>query len=123
MTIRDVDHLVYGEDGGFHPSKKMSLSSSICPTHTPRALVCQRSIRGQIRAWPLWGRDDELDWSVGRSALDETSATDETVFLFTSDNGPWIAYGDHAGVTPFREAKATGLTGNTVPVLFATRLN
>jgi len=33
--------------------------------------------------------------------------------LFTSNNGPWISYGDHAGVTPFREAKGTGFDGGT----------
>ena len=29
----------------------------------------------------------------------------------TSDNGPWISYGNHAGVTKFREAKATAFDG------------
>jgi arylsulfatase A-like enzyme len=31
--------------------------------------------------------------------------------LFTSDNGPWISYGERAGVTPFREAKGTSFDG------------
>jgi arylsulfatase A-like enzyme len=33
--------------------------------------------------------------------------------LFTSDNGPWTSYGNHAGKTPFREAKGTGFDGGT----------
>lgn len=55
----------------------------------------------------------EIDWSVGEilKALDHRGLSDDTVVLFTSDNGPWIAYGDHAGVTPFREAKATSFDG------------
>ena len=33
--------------------------------------------------------------------------------MFTSDNGPWISYGNHAGKTPYREAKGTGFDGGT----------
>ena len=33
--------------------------------------------------------------------------------VFTSDNGPWISYGNHAGKTPYREAKGTGFDGGT----------
>ncbi len=55
----------------------------------------------------------ELDWSVGQinSALKRNNLAKNTIVIFTSDNGPWIAYGDHAGKTPFREAKATSFEG------------
>ena len=55
----------------------------------------------------------EIDWSVGEvnKALKEKGFDDNTVFIFSSDNGPWVAYGHHAGVTPFREAKATSFDG------------
>ena len=33
--------------------------------------------------------------------------------FFSSDNGPWAVYGNHAGKTPFRESKATGFDGGT----------
>src|SRR6185503_11422379 len=41
----------------------------------------------------------EIDWSVGqiRDALERAGVTDRTMVLFTSDNGPWLSYGDHAG--------------------------
>lgn len=57
----------------------------------------------------------EIDWSVGQimNALDEAGVTDNTLFIFTSDNGPWISYGNHAGHTPYREAKGTGFDGGT----------
>lgn len=57
----------------------------------------------------------ELDWSVGEilRALGETGVADNTLVVFTSDNGPWISYGNHAGSTPFREAKGTGFDGGT----------
>lgn len=55
----------------------------------------------------------ELDWSVGAimQALETAGVADNTVVLFTSDNGPWVSYGNHAGKTPYREAKGTGFEG------------
>ncbi|MCL4402639.1 MAG: sulfatase [Acidobacteria bacterium] len=57
----------------------------------------------------------EIDWSVGEisKALAAAGVADNTMVLLTSDNGPWISYGNHAGKTPFREAKATGFDGGT----------
>ena len=57
----------------------------------------------------------ELDWSVGEinKALKENGLQENTLVVFTSDNGPWAAYGDHAGKTPYREAKATSFDGGT----------
>ena len=57
----------------------------------------------------------ELDASVGAimSALREAGVADNTLVLFTSDNGPWASYGNHAGQTPYREAKGTGFDGGT----------
>ena len=55
----------------------------------------------------------EIDWSVGQitKALADNGVEDRTLVVFTSDNGPWAVYGDHAGVTPFRESKATSFDG------------
>ena len=55
----------------------------------------------------------EIDWSVGKimESLKSNGLEDNTMVIFTSDNGPWISYGDHAGKTPFREAKATSFDG------------
>ena len=56
----------------------------------------------------------ELDWSMGvildtlkRLALDEN-----TLVIFTSDNGPFLSYGEHAGsAAPFRGGKLTTFEG------------
>lgn len=55
----------------------------------------------------------EIDWSVGQvmEALETNGLTRDTVVLFSSDNGPWVSYGNHAGSTPFREAKGTSFDG------------
>ncbi len=57
----------------------------------------------------------EIDWSVGEimKALKENGVEENTLVLFTSDNGPWISYGNRAGTTPFREAKGTSFDGGT----------
>jgi arylsulfatase A len=57
----------------------------------------------------------EIDWSVGEitKALASAGIEDNTVVVLTSDNGPWISYGNHAGKTPYREAKGTGFDGGT----------
>lgn len=56
----------------------------------------------------------EIDWSVGQvlAALKKNGLDDNTLVVFTSDNGPWLLYGDHAGSAgPFREGKATMFDG------------
>ncbi|UCC27080.1 MAG: sulfatase-like hydrolase/transferase [Gemmatimonadales bacterium] len=56
----------------------------------------------------------EIDWSVGEllEALDRHGLSDDTLFIFTSDNGPWLNYGNHAGSTgPLREGKGTAFEG------------
>jgi arylsulfatase len=56
----------------------------------------------------------EIDWSVGEiiKALDKHGLTDNTLVIFTSDNGPWLNFGDHAGSTGgLREGKGTSFEG------------
>jgi arylsulfatase A len=56
----------------------------------------------------------EIDWSVGQilAALKEHGVDDQTLVLFTSDNGPWLSYGNHAGSAgPLREGKGTTWDG------------
>ena len=56
----------------------------------------------------------EIDWSVGQilKALQEDGLKDNTLVIFTSDNGPWLSYGNHAGsALPYREGKGTAWEG------------
>lgn len=63
----------------------------------------------------------EIDWSVGEvmKALDRHRIAEDTLIIFTSDNGPWLSYGDHAGSAfPLREGKGTSWEGGVrVPCL------
>lgn len=56
----------------------------------------------------------EIDWSVGKvlQTLDELGLRENTLVVFTSDNGPWRNYGNHAGNTAgLREGKGTSWEG------------
>jgi len=57
----------------------------------------------------------EIDWAVGQvmTALKNHKIDDKTLIIFTSDNGPWTEYGNHAGKTPYREGKWTAYEGGT----------
>lgn len=65
---------------------------------------------------------EEIDWSVGqvRKAIDEAGIAGNTLLVFTSDNGPWTAFGPHGGVaTPLRGEKSTSWEGGfRVPAIF-----
>jgi arylsulfatase len=56
----------------------------------------------------------EIDWSVGQimNKLKEHQLDKNTIFIFTSDNGPWLNFGNHAGsASPLREGKGTAWEG------------
>ncbi len=56
----------------------------------------------------------ELDWSIGmiRKTLKDLNLDKNTLFIVTSDNGPWLNYGNHAGnAGGFREGKGTSYEG------------
>jgi arylsulfatase len=56
----------------------------------------------------------EVDWSVGEvmKALERNGLDKNTLVIFTSDNGPWLNFGHHAGTTGgLREGKGTSWEG------------
>ena len=57
---------------------------------------------------------EEIDWSAGQimDALIANNIDDNTVFIFTTDNGPWLNFGNHAGSAGgLREGKTTSWEG------------
>jgi arylsulfatase A-like enzyme len=81
-----------------------------------------------VGATPMGPRGDaisQLDWCVGEilSTLDRLELTDNTLVLFTSDNGPVLddgyrdeaveKLGDHAPAAPFRGGKYSNFEGGT----------
>ncbi len=65
---------------------------------------------------------EHVDWAVGQimATLDELGLTDNTLVVYTSDNGPWLVKKHHAGLAlPLRDGKATTYEGGMrVPGIF-----
>lgn len=64
---------------------------------------------------------EELDWSVGQilATLKQLKLDENTLVIFTSDNGPWMNFGNHAGSNGgLREGKGSCWEGGLrVPFL------
>ncbi|MFO7901611.1 MAG: sulfatase family protein [Planctomycetota bacterium] len=57
---------------------------------------------------------EEMDWSVGRvlAALKEAGIDDNTLVIYTSDNGPWLSKGANGGCAlPLRDGKFSTYEG------------
>jgi arylsulfatase A len=65
---------------------------------------------------------EEIDWSVGQvmDAVKKAGIDDETLIVFTSDNGPWSMFGPHGGSAgPLRGEKGTSWEGGfRIPGIF-----
>jgi arylsulfatase A len=80
--------------------------------HVP--LYVSEKFKGKSKAGLFGDVMMEVDWSVGQimKTLRKYDLHQNTLFIFTSDNGPWLNYGDHAGsAAPLREGKGTMFDG------------
>jgi arylsulfatase A-like enzyme len=66
---------------------------------------------------------EELDWSLGEivKTLKEEGLIENTLVIFTSDNGPWTMFKEFGGTAyPLRAEKGTGWDGGSgVPAIFS----
>src|SRR5262249_25117963 len=80
--------------------------------HVP--LFASERFKGKSKAGLYGDVVEELDASVGDilAALREHGLEERTLVIFTSDNGPWLSYGNHAGTAgSLREGKGTSFEG------------
>ncbi|MBD0850225.1 sulfatase family protein [Maribacter arenosus] len=106
ITERSVDFIERNKDNPFflyvaHPQP-----------HVP--LFVSDKFKGKSKRGLYGDVIMEIDWSVGQiiDALKKNGLEDNTVVIFTSDNGPWLSYGNHAGsALPLREGKGTAWEG------------
>lgn len=87
--------------------------------HTP--LHPGEAFRGRSRHGIFGDWVEELDWSVGRvlDTLRELKIAEQTLVMFSSDNGPWLTQGTNGGVAgPLRGGKGGTYEGGVrVPTL------
>lgn len=87
--------------------------------HVPLHVSKERS--GKSAAGLYGDVIEEIDWSVGQilQTLKQLNLDNKTLVIFTSDNGPWLSYGNHGGsATGLREGKGTSFDGGVrVPCL------
>lgn len=88
--------------------------------HAP--IFASKTFQGQSAAGRFGDVVEELDWSVGEvmKAVSEAGIDEQTLIIFTSDNGPWSVFGPHAGTAaPLRGEKATAWEGGfRIPGIF-----
>ena len=80
--------------------------------HVP--IFASEKFKGKSKRGAYGDVIEELDWSAGEvlAALKKHGLDERTLVLFTSDNGPFLSYGNHAGSPgPLREGKLTAFEG------------
>jgi len=88
--------------------------------HAP--VFASEKFQGRSRGGRYGDVIEEVDWSVGQvmKAVKEAGIAEETLVVFTSDNGPWTMFGPHGGTAkPLRGEKGTSWEGGyRVPAIF-----
>ncbi len=120
MSIDDLDHLTtwYTERAvqfiDAHKAHPFFLYLAHSMPHVP--LGVSDKFRGKTRRGLYGDVIEEIDWSVGQvlAAIKRDGLDENTWVIFTSDNGPWLCYGNRAGsAKPLREGKGTNWEGGT----------
>ena len=113
LTDRAIDFIKDNKDNPFflylpHPQPHVPLFTADTFRHTQ-----ERGLYGDVI--------HEIDTSVGKifETLKKEGLDDNTLIIFTSDNGPWLSYGGHSGSSGiFREGKGTNWEGgHRVPAI------
>ena len=80
--------------------------------HIP--LFASEAFKGKSKAGLYGDTIEEIDWAVGQinAALKKHGLENNTLVIFTSDNGPWLSFGDHGGhALPLRNGKGSTFEG------------
>lgn len=99
------DHVESGSDEPFF------LLYSLSAPHIP--FTPPDFVKGASQAGPREDMNVLVDWMVGeiRSVLEAQGVLDNTILIFTSDNGPRRGTNGHASAGPFRGYKNTAYEG------------
>jgi arylsulfatase A-like enzyme len=95
-----------------HKNERFFLYLPHSMVHVP--LGVSSKFRGKSKQGMFGDVMMEVDWSVGQimNTLEKNGLDQNTLIIFTSDNGPWLNFGNHAGSTGgLREGKGTSWEG------------
>lgn len=118
MTLEDQDMITgiytkkaieFIEENPDHPFFLYLAHSMV---HVP--LAVDKKFRGCSEQGMYGDVMQEIDWSVGEimKTLHDLRLDNNTLLIFTSDNGPWLNFGNHAGSAfPLREGKGNAWEG------------
>ncbi len=102
-----------------HKTKPFFLYVPLTMPHVP--LYVSEKFKGKSGAGIYGDVMMEIDWAAGEilTAIKTCGLDENTLVIFSSDNGPWSVFGNHAGSAgPFRESKGTCWEGGIrVPCL------
>ena len=94
---------------------------NLCPNdvhdpHLPESKVLEEFVSLTDNPWEqkFFAVLRDLDNQIGRliNSLDQRGLIENTIIIFTSDNGPWLLYGPHGGkAEPLRSGKGTTFEG------------
>lgn len=103
-----------------HANKPFFLYLAHSLPHIP--LFTAKEFRGQSKRGLYGDVIEEIDWSVGQvlDTLRRLNLDEETIVVFSSDNGPWLSFKTHGGSSgPLRAGKGTCFEGGQrVPTIF-----
>lgn len=80
--------------------------------HIP--LFASETFKGRSKAGLYGDTVEEIDWAVGQilQCLEKQGLTENTLVIFTSDNGPWLTKGENGGhALPLRDGKGSTFEG------------
>jgi arylsulfatase len=115
LTEKTIDYIRSNKDKPFFVYLPYTLP------HVP--LGASSAFRGKSKAGLYGDAVMEIDWSVGQitEALEKLKLDDQTIVMFSSDNGPWLSYGNHAGSAgDLREGKGSTFDGGQKVPFIAT---
>jgi len=113
-TERAVDYIKENSKRPFFLYLAHSLPHIPLFAHPDRIGTSKRGLYGDVI--------EEIDWSVGQvlQTLRDEGIDDNTIVVFSSDNGPWLSFKTHGGSSgPLRAGKGTTFEGGQrVPTIF-----
>lgn len=127
QTLQDQANLtkLYTEDAvryiKQHKSSPFFLYLAHSMTHVP--IAASDAFVGKSKQGLFGDVMMEIDWSMKQlfDALKTAKIDENTIIIFTSDNGPWLNFGNHNGnAAGFKEGKGTSWEGGVRVPCFIT---